>query len=86
MSDLYTDAEVQAAKKAVEEHGEWSKRWAPDAPLCIATDILPVVAPAIAAKALRDFAASFDTFDHDYDNAFVAAAAEERADEIEGKS
>jgi hypothetical protein len=56
MSNLYDDAIVSAAAEAVREHGEWSEKWAPDAPLCIATDVLPIVAPLIAAKALRDAA------------------------------
>jgi hypothetical protein len=47
----YTDADVQRAVDAIDKHCEWSKDWASDTALCIATDILPVVAPAIAARA-----------------------------------
>jgi hypothetical protein len=57
----------------------------------VAEIVLAAVVPLVekeaerrgAAKALRQFRDAFDSFDHEHDNAIVAAIADERADDIE---
>jgi len=81
----YTDADVKAAWAAAYGAPLDERKVFPIEFRDI-EDAVRTVAPAIAARALREFADSYSIFDQDYDNAFVAAAALERADEIEGKA
>jgi len=83
MTKHYTDADVQRAVDAIDKHCEWSKDWASDTALCIATDVLPAVAPAITARALREAARDLPGFDGIRTHGDAARWLRDRADEIE---